>query len=342
MSALAEVDTGSERLAAWFASAGIPLEGNPQFTLIAGGRSNLTYRVSDPAGHEYVLRRPPRGHVLQSAHDVGREHRIVTALGPTDVPVPISYGLCTDETVLGAPFYVMNLVPGTVLAGDADGAAYPEAARRAASGDLVDVLARIHQVDVDEVGLGELGRKEGYCERQLRRWMRQLHAPGNRELPIVDEIHGRLAASLPPQRYTGLVHGDFRPGNTLLSDDGRVNAVLDWELATLGDTVADLGWLLATWRHPGEVEIFESPTGHAGWLRREQLAERYARATGRDVSDIGWYIAFALWRLTCIGEGIYTRYRSGVMGDDGFDVEAQGRLVLDLAEASLRALDSVE
>ncbi|MFG1922934.1 phosphotransferase family protein [Cryptosporangium sp. NPDC048952] len=322
-------------LTAWFDEQGIPLDREPELTLIAGGRSNLTYRVNDT----YVLRRPPMSNVLQSAHDVGREHRIISALEPTAVPVPHSYGLCDDPAVLGAPFYVMNLVPGTVVAGTDDGARYPEASRADACRDLVRVQAAIHAVDVDAVGLGELGRKADYSARQLRRWQRQFHASLSRDLPLVDEVHDRLVATIPPQRYTGLVHGDYRPGNVLLGDDGRVTAVLDWELATLGDTMADLGWMTAFWLEPGESELLESPTSNPGYWSRDEVIAEYQRSTGRDVSDIGWYQAFAMWRLACIGEGIYARYSSGAMGEGDVDLRAQAQLVERLADAASAALD---
>ncbi|GAA0235079.1 phosphotransferase family protein [Cryptosporangium japonicum] len=324
-------------LAGWFAEHGIPLDAEPELTLIAGGHSNLTYRVND----RYVLRRPPRGHVLPSAHDVGREHRVIRALEPTPVPVPHSFGLCEDTAVLGAPFYVMDLVPGTVVAGRDDGAAYPADARGPACRDLVGVLAAVHDVDVDAVGLGELGRRAEYGARQLRRWRRQFHAAA-RELPLVDEVHDRLAAAIPPQRRTGLVHGDYRPGNVLLAADGHVTAVLDWELATLGDTMADLGWLTATWCEPGEEELIESPAANPGFVRRDELIAEYHHRTGSDVSDIGWYQAFALWKLACIAEGVHARYKAGVMGADGVDVEAQGTRVNRLAEAAAAALTTLD
>jgi aminoglycoside phosphotransferase (APT) family kinase protein len=332
--------TPTARLREWMKERGLEVRGTIRLELIAGGRSNLTYRLRDDTGCSYVLRRPPLAHVLESAHDVGREHRIVGALAATRIPVPTSFGLCTDSSVIGAPFYVMNLVPGVVLATDDDGAGYPLRARGTASANLVDVLADIHLVDVDAVGLGTLGRKESYCERQLRRWRRQFHSSADRDVPLIDEIHDRLAMSIPPQRFTGLVHGDYRPGNTLLSHEGTVNAVLDWELATLGDTLADLGWMLSSWREPNEADLLASPTGHEGWFSRSQLIERYQTSTGHDVSDIGWYTAFALWRRACIGEGIYARHLAGAMGDVDFDVEAQGRLVIRLAESAKNTLDA--
>lgn len=330
-----------DRLVRWFHACGLALAENASMTLITGGRSNLTYRIEDKAGHAYVLRRPPRGPVVQSAHDVAREHRILTALCDTDVPVPLSYGLCTDPGILGAPFYVMNLVPGAVLASDADGLLCPYDMRPVASRELVDALARIHLLDVDMSGLGGLGRRDDYAKRQLRRWLRQFHSTTRRTLPLVKEVHDQLVRTMPPQRFTGLVHGDYRPGNVLLDNFGKVTAVLDWELATLGDTMADLGWLTAYWRQPGEIELLSSPTAHIGWWSRDQVVERYREQTGRDLSDLGWYQAFALWRLTCISEGIYARYRDGAMDDDEFDVDAQADHVLLLAEASRDALDSM-
>lgn len=328
-------------LANWFDKHDIPLDGPPRLELIAGGRSNLTYRVVDRAGARYVLRRPPFGHVLESAHDVGREYRIISALAASDVPVPRAYGLCSDTDVFDAPFYVMELVSGEVIATESEGAAYPAGARATASRNLVEVMARLHAVDVDAIGLGELSKKSDYSQRQLRRWQRQFHAATTRELPLVDALHHDLLASAPPQRRTGLVHGDFRPGNALLGRGGTVEAVLDWELATLGDTFADIGWMLANWRQPGEPELLVSPTANPGWLTRAEVAACYQEAIGCEIPDahVRWYIAFAMWRLACISEGVYTRYREGAMGDDGYDVEVSGRLVVRLLETAREILD---
>jgi aminoglycoside phosphotransferase (APT) family kinase protein len=322
-------------LTRWCDDNGIDVTPPVTATLIAGGRSNLTYRLHDSRGRDYVLRRPPLGSVLPSAHDMAREARIIGALEATGVPVPRNHGYCADPSVIGAPFYVMNFVAGRVVATDDEGTTLPRAARVTASEQMIDVLASIHLLDVDEIGLGRLSRgREDYVCRQLRRWHRQFHSSTDRHLPLVDEVHRALSAGVPPQRYTGLVHGDYRPGNVLLAADGSVEAVLDWELATLGDTMADLGWLLATWREDGEPEVYQSPTGHAGFLTRAELIRRYQQTTGRDVSDMPFYIAFSLWRLACIYEGIYARYRSGVMGDESVDVEEQGRIVVRLAEAA--------
>nr|BFE55608.1 phosphotransferase family protein [Dactylosporangium thailandense] len=326
------------RATRWISGHGIPLDGPARATLIAGGRSNLTYRIEDTAGRAYVLRRPPTRSAQPRAHDVEREYSVLSCLQGSAVPVPELFGLCSDPSVLGAPFYVMEYVDGVVLTNDDDGAAYPVGSRAAATTSLVDALAAIHELDVDAVGLGQLGRREDYLPRQLARWHRQFHAVSERSLPVIDEVWTRLGATTPPQRYTGLVHGDFRFGNLLVGEDGRARAVLDWELCALGDTLADLGWLTALWREPGEPEVSPSPTGHPGYPTRDSVIDQYGARTGRDVSDIGWYQAFALWRLACIGEGIYARYRDGAMGDTEFDVAAQRDHVVDLAEAAARAL----
>jgi aminoglycoside phosphotransferase (APT) family kinase protein len=310
---------------------------------ISGGRSNLTYRIVDGAGRELVLRRPPLGNVLQSAHDMGREHRIIAALAPTDVPVAEALGYCEDVSVNGAPFYVMGFVGGAVLATITDAEAYPEASRRPASDDLIDVLCRLHAVDPDAVGLETLARKEGYIERQLKRWHRQFEQSKTRELPILDEVHRRLAEHIPPQRWTGIVHGDYRLGNMIFGPDGELRAVLDWELATLGDTLADVGWLLSSWLEAGERtrSPFPAPTTAPGFPARAELADRYARTSGRDLSDLPYYLAFSRWRSACIGEGVLARYKSAVMGEVDFDIEQQAASVEASALAARDALDGM-
>jgi aminoglycoside phosphotransferase (APT) family kinase protein len=310
----------------------------PPFTaqLLAGGRSNLTFSITDADGRRLVLRRPPTGHVLQSAHDMSREHRIVAALAPTPVPVARTFGLCEDTAVTGAPFYLMELVDGVVLNGLADGLDYPEASRPAAARSLVDALAALHAVEPDAVGLGDLGRTEGYLERQLRRWHKQFHASKTREIPLVDEIHDALAQAAPPQRWTGVVHGDYRLGNVILSPDGEVQAVLDWELATLGDTLADIGWLLTYWTEAGETgrPPADAPSAAPNFPSRDEVAARYAAATGRDLSDLPFYVAFARWRLACIAEGVVARYQAGAMGEDDADVEGMAASVIDNLQAA--------
>ena len=336
-----DLATVSDWLVAHVEGVTPPLHGE----LLAGGRSNLTFKVTDAGGRSVVLRRPPLGHVLESAHDMGREFRIISALEPTGVRVAGPLGYCPDPAVNGAPFYVMELVEGFVLNGVADALAYPEASRAVAARALIDSLAALHAVDPDQIGLGQLSRRrDGYIERQLRRWHKQFHDAKTRDLPIIDEIHDALATAAPPQRWTGIVHGDYRLGNVMLGPDGELRAVLDWELATLGDTLADIGWLLSYWTEPGERgrPPADAPTVAPGFPTRETVAGWYADATGRDLSDLPFYVAFARWRLACIGEGVLARYRAGVMSDDrdlsGADFDAMAEGVVSNAEAARDAL----
>ncbi len=312
-----------------------------RFELIEGGRSNLTYRVTDPEGRRVILRRPPLHGVIESAHDMGREHRIISALAGSSVPVPACVGLEEDTSVTGAPFYVMRFVEGEVVR-DAQAAEVllRPATRRAASEDLVDVLVQLHEVDVDAVGLGELSRREGYLERQLRRWHGQLAKTRTRELPLLDEVHERLVADVPEQGPASLVHGDYRLDNVMLDPEtGAVRAVLDWELTTLGDPLADVGLLLVYWTEADdEVQVLPtSPTRVEGFAPRDELVERYAAASGRDLDGIDYYRAFGFWKLACILEGVYSRYASGAYGETDDSFEAYGQLVLQLGEAAHEA-----
>jgi len=319
-----------------------------QFDLIAGGRSNLTYGVTDAAGRRLVLRRPPISHVLATAHDMGREHRIISALADSDVPVAPALGLCTDEEVNGAPFYVMDFVDGHILrtAGEVN-AALSEDAQHAAGEDLADVLARLHRVDVDAIGLGELGRKEGYLARQLKRWHGQFERSQEQEreagvfrpAPVVDEVHELLVKAAPDQQAVAIVHGDYRLDNTVVGDDGKIRAVLDWELCTLGDPLADVGILLAYWtdRDEGGVSAGAATTA-PGFPTRAELAEMYAARSSLDLSVLPYYVAFAYWKLACIVEGVYVRYASGAMGKQDDSTAFFADMVLDRAEKARDAL----
>ncbi|MGZ4701729.1 MAG: phosphotransferase family protein [Ilumatobacteraceae bacterium] len=333
------IDTG--RVSSWLETN---VEGATppfQFALIAGGRSNLTYAVTDAGGARYVVRRPPLGHVLATAHDMAREHRIVSAVGRTKVPVPPVYGLCTDVDVTGAPFYVMGFVDGVVLDGPDRASELPIALRPRLAEHLVDVLAELHDADVDEVGLGDLAKREGYVERQVKRWSTQWEQSKTRELTAIDEVARALRNDVPIQQGVSIVHGDFRFGNCLADvAAGRINAVLDWELCTLGDPLADVGYLGVYW-YDGRTETVRpnDPTPAGGFPPYADMLERYARRTGRDVSRIGYYIAFGCWRLAVISEGVYARYLHGAMGDDvGVDVAAFKDATESLAERALAAL----
>ncbi|MER7046265.1 phosphotransferase family protein [Streptomyces jumonjinensis] len=287
--------------------------------LIQGGRSNLTYRVTDGAAR-WVVRRPPLGHVLATAHDMKREHRVISALHPTAVPVPEPVLLCEDESVLGAPFYVMEYVEGTPYrSADELIPLGPERTRRAVLA-LVDTLVELHRVEPQQVGLGDFGRPEGFLDRQLRRWGKQLAASLSRELPGIDELHASLGRSLPRSAAPAVVHGDYRLDNVLTGADDTITAVLDWEMSTLGDPLTDLG-LLTMYGTP--LELPDSPVSTTatapGHPSTAELIERYALGSGRDVSAVSWYTAFAWFKLAVILEGIHYRYTLGQTVGDGFD-----------------------
>ena len=333
----------SPKVSAWFES-NIPGSVPPlEFDLVAGGRSNLTFRVTDEAGHAYALRRPPTSHVLPTAHDMSREYRIISALQDTPVPVPPSLGFCDDEAVNGRPFYVMGFVDGHVLRDAATvEKILTEEQRRAAGNDLVDVLADLHAVDVDAVGLGQLGRKEGYIARQLKRWYSQYQqsaALQERSIPVIDEMHEFLSARIPDQIGASIVHGDYRLDNTMFSDEGKVAAVLDWEICTLGDPLADVGLLMVYWNEKGDANsaLGVTPTACDGFPTRAELRERYAARSGRDVSQLDFYIAFGYWKLACILEGVFSRYAGGAGGGDRSGFEGMGQQVANLGAASKEA-----
>jgi aminoglycoside phosphotransferase (APT) family kinase protein len=290
--------------------------------LIAGGRSNLTYSITN-GEQTWVLRRPPLGHVLPTAHDMAREYRVMSALAGTGVPVPVTYALCEDLDVNDAPFYVMEKVDGIIYR---DGAALTvltaDDARRL-SEELIDVLARIHRVDYAAVGLGEFGHPDGYLERQIRRWGQQWERSKTRELPAVDELARRLNAALPESGPPAIVHGDYRLDNTMmaLDDPGRIVAVLDWEMSTLGDPLADLGLFLLYWGNSGAQIIATGAAieEQAGFLSPDEIVERYARESGRAVDALDWYVVFASFKLAIIVEGIHARYKMGKTLGEGFD-----------------------
>ena len=306
-----------DAVSAWF-EAHVPGVALPlTFELIAGGHSNLTFKVTGADGQPYVLRRPPLYQVLATAHDMGREHKIIAALVDTDVPVPKAFGLCEDEAVNERPFYVMEFVDGRVVRNQNQASQLTPELRQTASQSIADTLARIHAVDVDQVGLGDLGRKEDYIARQLRRWLRQFEESKTRDRPQVQEVHDHLVARIPEQGPAGIVHGDYRLDNCILGDGGQVLAVLDWELCTLGDRNADVAQLLVYWAEPDDPEftLDSPPTGEPGFANRAEMLNLYQEASGRDLDNFEFYMAFGYWKLACILEGVYSRYVGGAMGD---------------------------
>ena len=346
-----------ERLVSWL--NGNLRDGPVELTgiqLIAGGRSNLTYRltVSGPSGSRLlVLRRPPLGHVLPTAHDMSREFRVLSALAGTRVPVAPLVAPCDDDEVIGAPFYVMEYVPGAVLRTRADTAVLAEAQAADLSECLADMLAEIHGVDVAAVGLTSLGRGAGYLSRQLDRWQRQWELSATRPMPGYRELVDRLTAALPAEGEVALVHGDFRLDNVLvtLSPRPRITAVVDWEMATLGDPLADLGLTLVYWTDPGEEGwlkqagvpadapgLSTDATASPGFWTRAEFAAEYARRTGRDISRIGYYVAFGYFKLAVVLEGIHARYLQRKTVGEGF--EREGLVVPVLIARAHEVLDA--
>ena len=332
-------------LAKWMAGAGLADFGELRgVRLIAGGRSNLTYRL-DLDGGEVVLRRPPLGHVLPTAHDMNREYRVLSALSGTAVPVPQPLANCQDADVIGAPFYLMRFVDGLVIRTMQDGEILSVAQAADLSELLADMMATIHGIDYTAVGLADFGRPEGYLARQLSRWQRQWDLSNTRDMPGYAELVARLAAGLPESAEGTLVHGDFRLDNTLvrLTTPASIAAVVDWEMSTLGDPLADLGLTLSYWADGGEafpdLNVGATVTALPGFYTRDQFATRYADMTGRDVSEIGYYIAFGYFKLAVVLEGIHARYLLHQTVGEGF--EREGPAVPMLIARAHQMLDSL-
>ncbi len=311
--------------------------------VIAGGKSNLTYEVTDGSSW-WVVRRPPLGHVQATAHDMGREHTVLTALADTDVPVPRTFAHCTDDSVIGAPFYVMEKVDGTPYRTADQLAAIGETQTRELAGAMVDVLARLHAVVPADVGLAEFGRPAGFLERQVRRWGKQLAGSRNRDLPDADLLLARLSERVPTDdgSAAGIVHGDYRLDNLLSvpSDPEPVKAVIDWEMATLGDTLTDVA-LLVVYDRLGSITggaAVADASRAPGYPTPEEHLERYAAASGRDLGAMEFHLGLAHLKLAVILEGIHHRFLHGQTVGAGFDTV--GEAVQPLLSAGLAALDS--
>jgi aminoglycoside phosphotransferase (APT) family kinase protein len=331
----------AEPVQAWFEANVEGVQPPLSYRRISGGRSNITYKVSDAAGNHWALRRPPLGKRLASAHDMAREHRIIAALQGSDVPVPPAIGLCEDESVNGDPFYVMGWVDGPILRSIDQISEFPDADDRRAIGErVVDTLVAIHAVDPGAAGLGELAKKDAYVARQLHRWHGQWEKQHTRDLPLVDDVHSRLAARIPEQGPAAIVHGDYRLDNMILTPAGEVAAVVDWELCTLGDPLADVGLLLVYWGEEGDdlIPLMRPATMASGFPTREQVKARYAERSGRDLSEIDYFVALGLWKLAIILEGVYARYAAGQYGSaEDSGAEQFARTVVRLVEAADQA-----
>ena len=323
------------RFAAWFDSAcpgeiGGPLRGE----LIAGGRSNLTYEVSDGT-KSWVVRRPPLGHVLATAHDMRREYQVITALRGTDVPVPPAYALCPDADVLGAPFYVMAKVDGTAYRTAEQIAPLGPARVQAIAERMIDTLALLHAVEPGAAGLAEFGRPEGFLARQVRRWKKQLDASRSRPVAGIDELHALLAIDPPDGAAAAIVHGDYRLDNILVAGNDEIAAIVDWEMATLADPLTDVG-LLIVYQRMDRLDEGPMASDAPGYPSEAEILARYAARSGRDLSGLGFYIALASFKLAVILEGIHFRYVHGQTVGDGF--ENIGERVEPLVASGLAAL----
>jgi aminoglycoside phosphotransferase (APT) family kinase protein len=288
--------------------------------LLPGGRSNLTYLVTDGASR-WVVRRPPLGHVLPTAHDMGREHRVMAALGQAGFPVPAMVLLCPEREVIGAPFFLMEYVEGVAYRDPAELDRLGPDRVRTLVRSLVDILADLHAVPPDSVGLADFGRPEGFNARQVRRWRRQLDDSHSREVPGIARLHARLAARVPAESTGTIVHGDYRLDNVLVGADDGIRAVLDWEMSTLGDPLGDLALMLvyAGRPMPSATGPDRAPLDVAGHPDLAELVARYAARSGRDVTDLRWYVAFATFKLAVILEGVHYRFVRGETVGDGFD-----------------------
>ena len=313
--------------------------------LISGGLSNITYRVH-LSSSTLIVRRPPLGELLPSAHDMSREYRVLDALAATSVPVPGVLKLCADPQVLGQPFYVMAEVPGIVLRSADDTAALTNTERANSTESFIETLAELHTLEPAAVGLGDYGRPDGYCSRQIRRWGEQWARSNTRPLPDMDTLLGGLAEAVPPSPRDSIVHGDYRLDNMIVdpSNSYRVAAVLDWELSTLGDPLADRGMTLTYWHDPGDSERAEIPvavgiTAHEGFPTGRELAQRYAALTGIDLGNMSFYLAFGAMKLAVILEGVNARYIGGQTVGDGYD--KAGEAVPVLVARGLRHLKAV-
>lgn len=328
----------------WLAQHAPGLPPPYRFERITGGHSNLTYRVTARNGSLGVLRRPPVGKLLATAHNLIREHDVMFALAGSRVPVPRMIGACRDDTVTGAPFYFMDHIVGLVVnsEADADGMLPSPHARRHAAEALVESLVALHEVDIDQVGLGGLARRGGYLGRQLRRWTTQWEATRLGDLGGMHALQSWLVEHQPAETPSRLVHGDYRLGNTLIDADGQVLAVLDWELCTLGDPLLDLAYFVRAWTEPDARPGFERPFGVLpGFPTGDELVELYARQSGRSMVAFGYWRAFTAWRSAAILGGVYRRYLDGQMGEpperlDAYRVEVESRILQGLSAASAR------
>lgn len=330
----------TDRLIGYLVQQGMDLPDDQYFEVLFGGKSNLTYRFDAPGG-QYVLRRPPLGRAISTAHDMGREYRVMTALQHTEVPVPRTVHRCENIEVIGAPFYIMEYVEGaTFRTRDQLESVGAKRARRI-SESMIDTLVALHEVNIAEVGLADFGRPNGYLARQVRRWMAQLDATRTRDLVGLVELYNLLESHVPASGDGGLVHGDFRLDNLLIDGFDRVVATIDWELSTLGDPLADLGMLLVYQRvaEMGLDYVGADASRATGYLSEKEIVDRYTLGRARENVSLDFVIALSFFKLAAIREGIHYRYVNGQTVGDGF--VTVGDTVPYLVNEGLRAAQAL-
>ena len=332
---------------AWMAARSIDLDTDRPLSaeLFTGGRSNVTYRLTDAHGRSVVLRRPPLGNVMPTAHDMAREYRVLTGLGNAGFPSPKALALCEDEAVNGTPFMIMEFVDGRIIATADEASSISADEANDVSAALVTTLADLHRVDVAAAGLADLGRPEGYLPRQLARWTKQWDLTKTRDLPVMDALRSRLAGLLEPLPLDlpwALVHGDYRLDNVILAPESiQVRAVLDWEMSTLGDPLSDLALTLVYWTEAGDtlrhrVPVAEHLTDGAGFWNRARIISTYAERSGLSVDHLDVCTALACFKLAVITESIHARTLSGKqLGTAAGDTHAMGVATESLADMGL-------
>lgn len=312
-------------LTAWLESAPRLPEGAPEVRQFGGGKANLTYLLTFPRGDELVLRRPPLGPVAASSHDMGREYRVLSRLWEAFDKAPRAIAFCEDSSVIGAPFFLMERKHGVVIRGEIPsrfGGGRDTALNQSISAVVIDTLAELHSVDPSECGLDQLGHPDGFLERQVSGWARRWEAAKHEENDLADELSGWLADHLPGSRRPTLLHNDWRLDNMAVSPDdpGLCTAVYDWDMATRGDPLADLGTLMGSWFDQGEApeELGMMPTTSDGWLTRGEAVERYGEASGANLTNVDWYLVFGAWKMAVILQQIYIRWLRGQTKDERF------------------------
>jgi aminoglycoside phosphotransferase (APT) family kinase protein len=331
----------SESALHWIREAS-QLVGSLTVALCPGGRSNLTYRIQDETGESIILRRPPAGMVLPTAHDMGREFRFLSALAPTGFAVPRPVAFCDDPALIGAPFYLMEEAQGLILRDDEQASAVPIATRQVIGPNLITTLSQLHSFDPATIGLPATANPHAYVGRQLDRWLTQVSSVVTFEADLIAtvlEVGHELRAHMPETEAIGIVHGDYRLDNVVLTDHGEVVAVLDWEIASIGDPLADIGMLGVYWMDANDDRMrgINSATRLEGFTSRAELYELYAQVRHIDPERITFYQHFGSWKLACILIGVVERYRSGASGGDQSSIDDYPTLITELLAAATLA-----